>query len=396
MMGEAASFGTHVPASLPWIERLVRVDTTSSKSNLGLIEDVRDHLRGAGLDPWLTYDAAKTKANLFCTIPDAAGNSTGGTILSGHTDVVPVGGQQWTTEPFIPTIRDGRLYGRGTADMKSFLGIALHHLPQMLAQPLSEPIHFALSFDEEVGCLGAPLMIDELVARGIAPRGCIIGEPTSMEVVVAHKGLNIYRCEVHGRAAHSALPGLGCNAIEYAAQLICFIRDLADDMAKGPFDQAFDPPCSTAQTGVIRGGTAVNLVPDLCTFDFEFRNLPMSAATDIIDRIRDHANAVLLPKMRAQHTGAAINLHRIATAPGMEADEQTRLSQLVRALALDDGVRKVSYCTEGGQFHAAGAPAIICGPGDIRQAHRADEFVSLEQIEMGEKFMRSFIAAARA
>ncbi len=392
----ASTTALPLPRSYPWIDRLLRHDTTSRRSNLALIEDVRDALRGHGLAPWLTHNVERTKANLFVSIPAADGTIAGGTVLSGHTDVVPVDGQNWSSDPFVPEIRDGLLYARGAADMKSFLGIALSQVPDMLALPLREPIHLALSFDEEVGCLGAPLMLAEVEARGLSPHGCIIGEPTNMEVVVGHKGINIYRCRVHGRSAHSSLPENGVNAIEYAARLICFIRDLADDFRReGPFDAAFDAPYVTAQTGLIAGGAASNLIPELCTFEFEFRNLPTVAAEGLIARIEAYAVEMLVPKMRSESHEAQIDFERIARAPAMESSEDAAITALVRALARDTGVRKVAYGTEGGQFQAIGIPTVICGPGDIRQAHRPDEFVSLAQIERCETFIRDFVARKR-
>ena len=394
--GERGTAASALPRSFPWIDRLLRHDTTSRGSNLALIEDVRDALHSHGLHPWLTHEVGGTKANLFVTVPAADGRTAGGTVLSGHTDVVPVDGQDWSSDPFIPEVRDGLLFARGAADMKSFLGIALAHVPDMLAAPLREPIHLALSFDEEVGCLGAPLMLAEVEARGLSPRGCIIGEPTSMEVVMGHKGINIYRCRVRGRSAHSSLPENGVNAIEYAARLICFIRDLADDFRRdGPFDHAFDAPYVTAQTGLISGGAASNLIPELCTFEFEFRNLPTVEAAGLLGRIETYARDTLLPKMRGESDETGIEFDRIAQAPAMEASEDAAITGLVRALARDHGTRKVAYGTEGGQFEAIGIPTVICGPGDIRQAHRPDEFVSLEQIRRCEAFVGDFIAGKR-
>lgn len=381
-----------MPTSLPRIEQLLRFDTTSRNSNLGLIEDVRDELAGLGLQPWLTYARDGGKANLFATLPAADGAVTGGVVLSGHTDVVPVDCQDWSSDPFAPVVRQGRLYARGSADMKGFIGVALTQIAACRDTKLARPLHIALSFDEEVGCLGAPLMIAELESRGIRPDGCVVGEPTGMEVVVAHKGINAYRCRVHGRSAHSSLPALGVNAIEYAARLICFIRDIADGMRRdGPFDPAFDTPYSTAQTGVIRGGAAINLVPENCEFDFEFRNLPLVDGTALLRTIEAHARDVLLPRMRAEHPESDIRFEPIASAPGQQADEDAAITQLVRALARDGGVRKVAYGTEAGQFQAAGIPAIICGPGHIREAHRPDEYVALDQIERCEAFLGALV-----
>jgi acetylornithine deacetylase len=376
------------------IERLVAIDTTSRNSNLGLIETVRDDLARQGLDPWLTYDAGGGKANLFVTIPDADGGTTGGTVLSGHTDVVPVDGQDWSTDPFVPTTRDGRMYGRGTADMKGFIGTALALVPEIIASRLDAPMHLALSFDEEVGCLGAPLMIDEIVRRGIAPGGCVVGEPTEMGVIVGHKGVNIHRCEFHGRAAHSSLTDQGVNAIEYAARLIVFVRDLADRWRQsGPRDAAFDTPYATAQTGLIRGGSATNIVPDHCEVSFEFRNLPGDDAARIFASIRDYARDTLEAAMKREWPEARVEFETLACAPAMSADEQAAISRLIRTLARDDRVAKVAYGTEGGQFQAAGIPTIICGPGNIRHAHRPDEYVELDQIARCEDFLRQLVAS---
>jgi acetylornithine deacetylase len=380
------------PASLPWIEQLIRVDTISRNSNLGLIEMVRDHLQQLGLKPWLTYDGSGAKANLFVSVPAADGSTTGGMVLSGHTDVVPVEGQDWDTDPFTPTIRDHKLYGRGSADMKGFLGVVLTQLPSMLAARLSAPLHLAFSFDEEVGCLGAPLMLQQLAARGIKPQGCIVGEPTSMQTVVAHKGISNYRCRVQGRAAHSSLPALGSNAIEYAAQLIFFIRNTADQLRQnGPFDAAFDTVYSTIQTSVIKGGIAINTVPELCEFDISFRNLPEVDAAQLFSLVKDYAHGALLSKMRTEVPNAAIAFEALADVPPLRVDEAARVTQLVRELTQDQATRKLSGATEAGLFQRSGVPAVICGPGDIRQAHRANEYVELAQITRCEQFVQALV-----
>ena len=377
-----------LPQSVALLEKLIAFDTTSRNSNLDMIEYLRSLFVEAGIEPWLTYDADGRKANLFATLPGADGATQGGIVLSGHTDVVPVDGQKWTSDPFQMTQRDGRLYGRGTADMKGFIAICMTKLEMMKERNLRKPLHFAFSFDEEIGCLGAPLMIDEMLRRDIRPDGCLIGEPTSMKVVVAHKGANLYRCRVHGRAAHSSLPQLGVNAIEYAARVICFIRDLADGMKfEGPFDKFFDTPFSTAQTGRISGGVATNVVPQSCEFDFEFRNIPQVAAQDIYARISGYIEDQIKPAMRGEWEGADIALEKIATAPGLNAEEQAIMTRLARALTNDKDIRKVAYGTEGGQFQHAGVPSIICGPGSIDQAHSADEFIEIEQITQCEAFI---------
>jgi len=379
-------------SALDWACRLIAIDTTSRVSNLGLIEMVRDHFTARGLRPRLSYGPARDKANLFVTVPAADGATDGGIVLSGHTDVVPVDGQAWSSDPFKPEIRDGRLYGRGTCDMKGFIGTAISLLPEMQAARLREPVHFALSFDEELGCIGAPYMLAELREHGTRPSGCIVGEPTSMRPIVAHKGINAWRCCVRGRAAHSALTPHGVNAIEYAARLICHIRDIADEFrAKGPYDEAFDVAWTTAQTGQIKGGIAVNTIPANCEFSFEFRNLPGVDASAILARIRGFVDDTLLPRMRAEHPDADMVLEPISTAPAFDVAEHEAVVQLARALTSERRISKVSYATEAGLFQSAGIPAVVCGPGDIGNAHRADEYVPLEQLEQCERFLRRVV-----
>jgi acetylornithine deacetylase len=380
------------PASLPWVERLISFDTVSRNPNLGLIETVRDELRRAGIDAVITNDPRGQWANLFATVPAHDGETNGGIVLSGHTDVVPVDGQDWQSDPFKPEVRDGLLYGRGSCDMKGFIGAALSLLPAMQATKLAKPIHFALSYDEEVGCAGAPLMLTDLLKRGIKPDGCIVGEPTSMRPIIAHKGINTYRCCVRGSAAHSSLTVKGLNAIEYAARLICHIRDIADEFrANGPFDELYDVPFTTAQTSTIKGGNAINTVPAECQFEFEFRNLPTMDPARVIERIENYARDTLLPKMLKEHGNAAIEISQLASAPGLDATEQAAITQLVRALTENQDKRKVAYGTEAGLFANAGIPSIVCGPGNIEQAHKANEYVALDQLAACETFLGKFI-----
>lgn len=377
--------------------QLIAFDTTSRNSNLDMLDFLTALFREAGIEPWLTFDAERRKANLFATLPAADGTETGGIVLSGHTDVVPVDGQAWDSDPFVMTQRDGRLYGRGTADMKGFIAACMSRLPRMKQGTLLKPFHFAFSFDEEIGCLGAPLMIDEMVRRGLRPDGCLVGEPTSMNVVVAHKGINLYRCRLHGRAAHSSMPHLGVNTIEYAARIICFIRDMADSMkADGPFDSCFDTPYSTAQTGTIAGGVATNVVPDACEFQFEIRNIPQVEVGAVYRRISDYVERAIKPAMKGEWEGADVALEQISNAPGLNADEAAMMTRLARALTRDTDIRKVAYGTEGGQFQNAGVPAIICGPGSISQAHRANEYVEIDQILRCEDFLNRLIGSVEA
>ncbi|MFC0397117.1 acetylornithine deacetylase [Paraburkholderia rhizosphaerae] len=380
------------PLSLPWVERLVSFDTVSRNPNLSLIETVRDALRKQGIDATLTHGDGGTWANLFATIPAHDGETNGGVVLSGHTDVVPVDGQKWDSDPFRPEVRDGKLYGRGTCDMKGFIGAALTAVPDMQRAKLARPIHLALSFGEEVGCVGAPLLIEDLIKRGIKPEGCIVGEPTSMRPIIAHKGINVYQCCVRGQAAHSSLTPQGLNAIEYAARLICHIRDIADQFREqGPFDELYDVPFTTAQTSTIEGGNAVNTVPAECRFAFEFRNLPTLNPEPIFARIEQYARETLLPKMKREHEAAAIEFTKVAAAPGLDAAEQAAITQLVRALTAHRDKHKVAYATEAGLFSRAGIPSIVCGPGDIQQAHKANEFVALDQLAQCERFLGKFI-----
>ncbi|MEO6598331.1 MAG: acetylornithine deacetylase [Polyangiaceae bacterium] len=390
--GTEARAAVSEPPSLGWIERLVAFDTVSRNPNLGLIETVRDALRQAGLEATLTMDPSRKWANLFATVPAHDGATHGGIVLSGHTDVVPVDGQSWQSDPFQPVVRDGRLYGRGTCDMKGFIGTALSLLPKMQATTLARPIHFALSFDEEVGCAGAPLMIADLQRRGVTLDGCIVGEPTGMLPVIAHKGINVFQCRLRGLAAHSSLTPRGVNAIEYAARLICFIRDLADEFrVQGPFDELYDVPFATAQTSTIQGGNAINTVPAECSFAFEFRTLPALDPERVFARIERFAFETVLPKMQKEHPSAAIEFSKLAGVPGLDASEDAALTKLVRALSNDQERRKVAYGTEAGLFAQAGVPSIVCGPGYIEQAHKADEFVSLDQLLACEEFLSKVI-----
>jgi acetylornithine deacetylase len=372
-----------------WLQTLVGFDTTSRNSNLELIATIRDALRAHGVDAWLSHNTDKTKANLFATLPASDGGMQGGIVLSGHTDVVPVDGQAWASDPFVLTERDQKLYARGSCDMKGFIACALSLVPEFLAMSRKKPIHLAFSFDEEVGCVGAPYMLADLRERGITPEGCVVGEPTGMQVVVAHKGISLFTCKVHGKAAHSSLTPMGCNAIEHAARLICKIRDLADaHKANGPYDNFYDVPFSTLTTNLIAGGIAVNTIPDLCEFHYEFRNLPGLAPDSIQTQIQQYVDTDLLPRMRAEFDGARIDIVAGARAPGLDAAEEQAITALVRALTSDRETRKVAYATEAGLFQAMGIPTVVCGPGHIEQAHKPDEYVALDQFAACEKFLR--------
>ncbi len=376
--------------SMAMIEQLIAFDTTSRESNLGLIEWVRDWLSGHGVESTLVYDAERRKANLFATVHGRNGPAAvqpPGIVLSGHTDVVPIDGQAWDSDPFKASIRDGRLYARGACDMKGFIGVALAMTPKFVAADLKVPLHFALSYDEEVGCVGVRGLIEQLGRQGFKAAGVIVGEPTSMQVIVAHKGKRSFRCVVHGREAHSALTPQGVNAIEYAARMITYIRHVADRMGQlEPRDNGFDVPFTTLQTGTIKGGTATNIVPRECVFDWEFRYLPGANPDAIESEVRGFAQS-LEPEMKKVAAEAGIEIRLTSDAPGSNSADTDAVTQLAIALARNPHTAKVAYATEAGLFERAGLPSIICGPGSIEQAHKPNEYCELEQLAQCESFM---------
>ena len=384
---------------IDWLTRLIGFNTVSRNSNLQLIEYVAGYCQALGLSPRLTFNAENTKANLFVTVPATANGEsvkTGGFVLSGHTDVVPVDGQAWDTDPFGATIKDGNVYGRGTCDMKGFIACCLAVLPSIVEasheQKLTKPIHLALSFDEEVGCLGAPLLLEDLEKQGIKPDYCIVGEPTMMNMVTAHKGIQVYHCRVHGKSVHSSLTPQGVNAISYASKIINFIDELAAQLQQRndlDFEQdaAFDVPFSTLSVGTISGGTATNIVPNLCEFSFDYRNLPHMDERQVIEPIRAFIKT-LEPKMQAIDKDTGIELVRHENVPAMTDKDSQALQQLIENLVEEKQRHKVAYATEGGQFTKAGIPTVICGPGDIGNAHKANEFVSLTQLTKCEHFLK--------
>ncbi|HTV44492.1 MAG TPA: acetylornithine deacetylase [Stellaceae bacterium] len=371
--------------SVEMLRRLVAFDTTSRDSNLALIGFVRDYLDNLGVASELIFDETGHKANLYAKLGPA---EIGGIMLSGHTDVVPVDGQDWHSDPFTLLARDDRLFGRGTADMKGFVAIVLALLPQLVGRKLRLPIHLALSYDEEVGCRGVRRLIAAIADRPDRPRLCIVGEPTLMQPVTGHKGKRSFRCRVRGFEAHSALAHQGVNAIEAAAEMIALLKAMARRRREaGPFDPDYTPPYTTIQTGVIHGGTALNIVPRDCSFDFEFRLLPGEDPEAGIAELRDFALRHLLPEMRAIRPEAAIDFEELSAFPGLATGDDAEITRLVTALTGANGTAKVSFGTEGGLFQNAGIATVVCGPGSIEQAHKPDEFVDLEQIARCERFI---------
>ena len=367
------------------IDRLVAFDTTSRESNLALIHFVRDYLADLGVASLLVHDAEGRKANLYATLgPDARP----GIMLSGHTDVVPVDGQDWETDPFRVTERNGRLYGRGTSDMKGFIAVALVKAPEFLRRGLETPIHLALSYDEEVGCIGVRRLIDRFPDLPVRPAACIVGEPTDMKVVTAHKGKRSMRCRVRGLECHSALAPRGVNAIELAAELVARLRATARRYRDhGPYDPGFDPPHSTVHTGLIHGGTALNIVPKDCRFDFEVRFLPDDDPEAAIDEVMAYAEQTLLPEMRALSSATGFEWEELSRIAGLNTPEDAPVVSLVKALTGANATHKVAFGTEAGLFSDAGVPTVVCGPGSIDQAHKPNEFIAAEQITLCEAFM---------
>ena len=379
---------------LAWAQRLVRMDTRSDQSNLALIECIADHLRSLQVPLRLTYDDDRRKANLFATLGPA---TAGGLVLSGHTDTVPWDGQDWTVDPLGAELRDARLYGRGSADMKGWIGLVVAQAKAWLQADLPHPIHFAFSYDEEVGGFGALNLVADLREAGIAPALCVVGEPTSMVPALAHKGVHRWRCRVHGRAAHSSLTPQSVNAVEAAARLVAGIADLADELRDaGPRHEGFDVPYSTAAVCRFEGGVADNIVPELARVHYEFRDLPgLPAGADaeaLQSRVEARARA-LEPAMQAVDPASGFRFERFASMPAFSAAPEEPAVRLAQRLAASRQTTLVAFGTEAGLFQRAGMSTVVCGPGSIGQAHQADEFVSLDQLARGEAFLRGIAAA---
>lgn len=378
-------------STLSILHRLVGFPTVSSDSNLELIDWVRSYLADLGIESHLTFDAEGRKANLFATV----GSGDGGVILSGHTDVVPITGQAWSSDPFEVVARDGRLFGRGTCDMKGFIAVALALVPEMIQREQSRPFHLALSYDEEIGCLGARGLIADVIERGYRPRGCIVGEPTEMRVVIGHKGAGMYAFAVDGLAVHSSLAPDGVNAIEYAARVIAKLREIALRLrASEPRHEGYDVPFSTIQVNRIGGGVAGNIVADRCDFTVDIRHLAGTDRAAIIAEIEQFAADELLPEMRLIAPEAAISWRETGDVPGFEiARDATLVREVARSNSVESSCGYVAFGSEAGLFQGAGIPAIICGPGSIEQAHKPDEFVAIEQLERCERMLRDVLTA---
>jgi len=377
-----------IAEQIKWIERLVAFDTTSSKSNLALIDDVESYLASHGAETFRVENDDKTKSNLYAIVGP---KTAGGVVLSGHTDVVPVDGQDWNTDPWVVTEKNGKLFGRGTADMKSFSAIALSLVPDMVKAGLKRPLIFALSYDEEVGCLGAPRMIAEIADKVPSPSAVIVGEPTNMKVINGHKGIASFRVHVKGFTTHSSQTDRGVSAVEAAARLIAKIADMRAARAKAADPESpFDPPYSTMTVNVVHGGTQLNIMAGEAMFEWDLRVVPGDSRADIIEEFTDYARGVEVD-MRAKSSECRIKIEQMTHAPFLAPLEDNPAADLAKAITGHNSTDVVAYAAEAGQFQEAGFSTVICGPGSIDQAHQPNEFITLEQVEAGTAFLRRLI-----
>lgn len=372
--------------------KLVAFDTTSRNSNLPLLDWVEDYLAGYGLSGERVYDETGRKANLWVTIGP---KDVAGYVLSGHVDVVPVDGQDWATDPFRLAEKDGRYFGRGTCDMKGFVASALAAAPDMAAAALRKPIHFAISYDEEVGCRGVRTLLAVLKDRPLKPEACFVGEPTNMQVIIAHKTGRPMRVTVKGFEAHSSLRPYGVSAIEEAAKLIVKINEIGQRLARRQdLDPLFSVPSSTTSVGVIRGGTVRNIVAGECVVDFDLRCVPGDDPHAIVAEIEAYARDVLEPPMKAIAPDAGFTFEELALVPGLDTAADAPVTVLAKKLAGRNDHAKVAYGTEAGLFQEIGIPTAIVGPGSIEQAHKPDEYVEAAELDKADAFMAKLIAHA--
>ena len=373
------------PSSIEMIRKLIAFDTTSRNSNLELIGFVQDYLDGHGIKTALIPDETGKKANLYGTIGP---EDRPGIALSGHTDVVPIDGQDWSTDPWTLTERENRIYGRGACDMKGFLGCVLTAVPQLAKTRLQTPVHLLFSFDEEVGCLGVRRALSVIKDLPVRPKGCIIGEPTSMQVAIAHKGKKSMRAHVHGKECHSSLAPQGVNAVEYAAEAIAYLKRMGRRFAaEGPFDPDYDVPHTTVHTGTIQGGTALNIVPKDCTFAFEFRHLPVQDPEALYAEFKRYVETELAPEMKRIAPETGFGFEQISQFPGLDTAEDAEITTLAKNLALANATTKIAFGTEGGLIQEIDIPTVICGPGSIEQAHKPDEYCDIAQIAQCDAFL---------
>lgn len=371
---------------------LIAFDTTSRGSNLALIDFVQDIVESAGAICRRSYDETGKKANLFASFGPAR---DGGIVLSGHTDVVPVDGQEWSSDPFAAEVRGDNLYGRGACDMKGFVACALSLVPEIAKARLARPIHLAFSYDEEVGCVGVRGLLDDLKSASIKPALAIIGEPTLMKVVGAHKAGAVLHTHCHGKEGHSSKPHLGANAVMMAGEFVTLLESIGESL-RADTDPRFDPPFTTVQANMIEGGSAVNILGRHALVTWEYRCLPDRDTAKIVETAVTRADQEVLPKYKARAPEARLITELHASYPGLVMDENSEAVALAREVSGANAVEAVSYGTEAGHFQRAGISAVICGPGSIDQAHKADEFVALSELDKCKTFLHRVIVKACA
>jgi acetylornithine deacetylase len=371
------------------LARLVSFDTTSRNSNLALIAYVRDYLGAHGIPYRISTDSAGEKANIHAIVGP---QSPGGIALSGHVDTVPVDGQAWSADPFTLRRSDGRLYARGSADMKGFVAACLAAVPDIKARNLARPLHLFISYDEEVGCHGAQRLLQDLDESGLKPALCVVGEPTGMQPVLAHKGKLNLRVRVRGLTGHSSEPAKGVNAVQAAGEAVAYVAAEARRLTKeGPFEDGFDPSHTTIHVGTIQGGTILNIIPERCEFNMEWRNIPGDDAAHHVERMRAFVAANIEPAMHAVDAGTGFDFAVITTMPGLSLGPDHALTAIVKQLTGSNSTGKVSYGTEGGYYQGAGIATIVCGPGHIAQAHQPDEWIAQEQLDLCDAFVRRLV-----
>ena len=376
---------------------LIRFNTVSSVSNLELIKYIEDYLGDLGLEPVRISNEDGTKANLYATIGPG---DKAGIVLSGHTDVVPVTNQPWNTNPFElkrKTVDNKiRLYGRGTADMKGFISVVLSKVPNFLKANLRTPIHIAFSYDEEIGCLGVGSMIDDICKNLLKPQLVIIGEPTSMKIVNAHKGIQGFRTEIIGVAAHSSAPHLGVNAIKYAAEIINFLSNLAKDKeTNNENNNRFDPPWTTFNIGQIQGGEALNIIPEYCSFNWEFRPVPEEKIDLIKSQFDNFIEEYIQPQLHKENPKARVITKPLASVLPLQENQNSLAERLARYLTGHNTTTTASYVAEASQFQSKGISAVLCGPGNIEQAHKANEWIELDELKNCDAFLERLISWAK-
>jgi acetylornithine deacetylase len=383
---DAPSAGAPLLSTTEMLSRLVSYDTTSRNSNLALIGFVRDYLDAHGIPYRVSADATGEKANIHAIIGP---QQQGGVALSGHVDTVPVDGQAWSADPFTLRRADGRLYARGSADMKGFVSACLAAVPDFKANNLARPLHLFISYDEEVGCQGAQRLIQDLDTSGLKPALCVVGEPTGMRPILAHKGKLNVRVRVRGLPGHSSEPAKGVNAIHAASEAIAYVAAEARRLAKeGPFEEGFDPPHTTIHVGTVQGGTILNIIPQRCEFTMEWRTIPGDDAARHLERMRAFVSETIEPAMHEVHRDTGFDCEVLTAMPGLSLDPDHPLTAIVKQLTGSNSTGKVSYGTEGGYYQNDGIPTIICGPGHIAQAHQPNEWIAQDQLDACDVFIR--------